>query len=110
MVVSILLCLKGTRGNEKNPDINWGGGGLHLGSGHWLGDEGHSETGQGEKVSDSFPCHWENSTDECTLFSLIIQHERQNPTIEPPRVSSLSDVLCLREDALTGTDVITNDL
>lgn len=87
-----------------------GAGGLHLGSGHWLGDEGHSETGQGEKVSDSFPCHWENSTDECTLFSLIIQHERQNPTIEPPRVSSLSDVLCLREDALTGTDVITNDL
>lgn len=86
------------------------GRGLHLDSGHWLGNEGYSEPGQGEKVSDSFPWHWENSTDECTLFSLIIQHERENPTIEPPRVSSLSDGLCLREDALTGTDVITNDL
>lgn len=81
---------------------------LHLG--HWLGNEGHSGTGQGEKVSDSFSWHWENSTDECTLFSPIIEHKRENPTIEPPRVSSLSDGLCLREDALKGADVITNDL
>lgn len=83
---------------------------LCLESGQWLGNEGHSETGQREKVSDSFPWHWENSTDECALFSLIIQHKRENPTIEPPRASSPSDGLCLREDALTGTDVITNDL
>lgn len=81
---------------------------LHLDQ--WLGNEGHSETGQREKVSDSFLWCWENSTDECTLFSLTIQHKRENPTTEPPRVSSLSAGLCLRDDALTGTDVITNDL
>lgn len=83
---------------------------LHLESRRWLGNEGHSETEQRKKVSDSFPWHWKNSTDECTLFSLRHTAWEKNPTGEPPRVSKLSDGLCLREDALTGTDVITNDL
>lgn len=81
----VLLCLNRTRGNQTNPNIDWEGFALRF----RLGNEGHSQTGQGKKVSDSFPRHWENSTDECTLFSLIIQHERENPTTEPPRVCSL---------------------
>lgn len=50
---------------------------LHLESRRWLGNEGHSETGQRKKVSDSFPWHWKNPQMSALFLVFIIQHERK---------------------------------
>lgn len=62
---------------EIRPILQLTGFFLHLEPGQWLGNEGHSETGQREKVPDNFPWHWKNSTDKCTLFSPITQHKKK---------------------------------
>lgn len=67
------------------------------------------ETGRGKRFVTVFPDT--GRAPQMNAFLLVSSYSmrEKNPTTEPPRVSPLRWAL-LREDALTGTDVITNDL